>query len=161
MCCFNDSQWPIVCFIDTKEKCTGPEQCRESHVTANSFGNIKLKHLRESKQTSWVDLVTYSNKMKSLVTDMSTVTISLHASWAICFSYFQSSPWWCPGEDCPIYVTCEQQAVQVQCTFLFVSSKQTIGSRLPLKQCSGAILYPNLVHFHAQNFIWWHDVFKF
>ena len=35
------------------------------------------------------------------------------------------------------------------------SMKQTIWYLRPLKQHIRAILYSNLVHFHAHNFIWW------
>ena len=47
----------------TLEKCgLDTEQRLESQVTANSFRNIKLKHLRESKQTCQDDHITNPTK---------------------------------------------------------------------------------------------------
>ncbi len=62
MYCFNDSQLPTFCFIDTREMCTDPDRLLESQVTANNFGNMKLQQLREAKQTCQGEHVTYSNK---------------------------------------------------------------------------------------------------
>ena len=74
MYCFNHE---VVCFIGTSKMCTDPERPLESQVTANSFSNIKLKYLRESKQTFQVIMSHIQTKliMKSLVTGMSTTSL--------------------------------------------------------------------------------------
>ncbi len=53
-------------------------------------------------------------------------------------------------------VTCDSRRHSGSVHISLVSMKQTISYWLSLKQNTlEQLLYPNLVHFHAQNFIWW------
>ena len=131
--------------------CYDPEWCLESQVTANSFSNIKLNHFKESQTilSGWSCYIS-PQIMKSLVME-------------------------CPPQACR---PAEHLIPLLPIKFLMVSGGRLSNScdmwncKLfkfsahfhcviethywpSLKQYIRAILYPNLVHFHAQKFIWW------
>ncbi len=115
-----------------------PEQRLESQVTASSFGNIKLKHLSESNKLARMIMSHIQTNYE--VISNGYVRRKLAGQLSICFSCFQSSSWWCPGEDCPIHVTCETASCSSWVHISIVSLKQTIGCWLSLKQYIKEIL---------------------
>ena len=63
----------------------------------------KLKTFKRVK-TNFSGWSCHISKQNKVITDISSgyVHRKLACNLSIWFSYFQSSSWWCPGEDCPI-----------------------------------------------------------
>ncbi len=114
---------------------------------------IKLKHLRESKQLARMNM-SHNDTINYFISD-GCVQIKFAGKLSICFFASNQNPDGILGEIVQYMWHVKQQAVQVQCTFLLCHWNKQLVIDCHWSNTHGAILYPNFVHFHAQNFIWW------
>ena len=147
MRCFKLQSITNVCFNGTREMCAEKKDTpfRKSHSPAAAAHthvcqSTKPKNLKAAQQSYASErcislLKFFSNPFsKSLV-----LFIDMH----VCVEL------WLGG------VTCGTASPLVRRTFLLCRWSKRFNIDCHLNQCSLVVLCPNLLHFHAQDFIWW------